>query len=185
MHSMPLIGKIAIVIFCVVTTVIGYSSALLRSRLQGRQPCRRWFAFLVGLIAAALVFAIWIGLYGLGAAKPGFGGAAFGLFAGLVWGGIFSYINSLILWRAFESPSRDYPDEHEQTMNTDIGVLLACAVDRLRSFRPNPAFSGSGVFPWMIFVAAVVLPTIWAYAFCQLTWMTEGAPGVEPVLPIK
>jgi hypothetical protein len=137
------------------------------------------------LIAAALVFAIWTEFYGLGAAEPGFGGAAFGLFAGLVWGGVFSYINSLILWGAFESPSRGYSDEHKQTMNTDIGVLLAHTVDRLRSFRPNPAFSGSGILPWMMFLAAVVLPTIWAYAFCQLTWMTEGAPGVEPVMPIK
>ncbi len=182
---MPLVGQIAFVMFCVVATVIAHSAALLRSRLQGRQPCQRWFAFLVGLIAAALLFSIWIGLYGLGAAEPGLKGAAFGLFAGLFWGGIFSYVNSLILWRAFDSPIRRYSDEHEESMNTDIGVLLAGAIDRLRSFRPKPAFLGTGILPWMIFLAAVVLPTIWAYAFCQLIWMTEGAPGVEPIMPIK
>ena len=112
MNSMPLIGQIAFVTFCVVTTIIAYSAALFRPTLQGRQPCRRWFAFLAGLISASLVFSIWIGLYGLGSAEPGFGGAAFGLFAGLVWGGFFSYINSRVLWSAFDSLSRDYSNEN-------------------------------------------------------------------------
>ncbi|MBM4090269.1 MAG: hypothetical protein FJ276_12730 [Planctomycetes bacterium] len=70
-------------------------------------------------------------------------------------------------------------------MNTDISILLSQAIGRLRKFQPNPAFMASGILPWLIFVAAVLLPMIWAYAFCQLTWMTEGAPGVEPVIPIN
>jgi hypothetical protein len=174
---MPLIGRIALLTFAVVTTIVAYSAGLLRSRLQGRQPCRRWFAFLVGMVAAAIVFSIWTGVYGLG--------AAFGLFGGLVWGGIFSFINSRILWSAFDSPNRDYSSEYEQTMNTDIGVLLSQAVGELRSFQQNPAFAGSGILPWTSFLAAIILPMIWACAFCQLTWMTEGAPGVKPVMPIN
>jgi hypothetical protein len=181
---MPLIGEIAFFTFGVVTTVIAYSAALLRPRLQGRQPCRRWFAFFVGTVAAALVFSAWTGVYGLGAAEPGLGGAGFGLFGGLAWGGFISLIHSKILWIAFDSPDRDDSGEHEQVMNTDIGVLVSDTVGRLRSFRPNPEFSGSGLLPWTIFLAAIILPMTWAYAFCQLTWMTEGAPGVEPVLPI-
>jgi len=171
---MPLIGKIAFLIFAIVATIIAYAAALLRSRLHGRQPCRWWFAFLVGLIAAALVFATWVGFYGLGSLEPGIRGTAFGLFAGFLWGAIFSYINSSILWTAFDSPSRDDAGEDEQRMNTDISILLGQAVDRLRSFRPNPGFVGSGILPWMIFLAAIILPTIWACVFCQLTSMTEG-----------
>ncbi len=184
-NHMPIIGQIAIVSCVAATTVVAYAAGSVRSRLQGRQPCQRWFAFLVGMIAAATVFTTWIGIYGLGAAVPGFRGAAFGLFAGLIWGGIFSHINSLVLWRSFDSPDRDYSGEHEQTMNTDVGLLLSQAVQRLRSFRPTPAFANSGILPWAIFLAAVVLPALWAYAFCLLTWLTEGAPGVEPVMPIR
>ena len=60
--------------------------------------------FGVATLAAATVFAVWVGNWGLGAAKPGPSGVAFGLFAGLVWGGIFAVINSFVLWRAFDSP---------------------------------------------------------------------------------
>jgi hypothetical protein len=61
-------------------------------------------------------------------------------------------------------------------METDIGLLLARAVNRLLSFRPNPAFARAGVVPWMIFLAAGVLPMVWAYAFCELVSLTERAP---------
>jgi hypothetical protein len=136
------------------------------------------------MVAATLVFATWIGVYGLGAAKPGARGAALGLFAGLVWGGIFSFVYSRILWLAFEAPEWDDSAELEQIMHTDIGILLSRSVGRLRSFRPKPGFVCSGILPWTILLAAIILPMIWAYAFCQLTWLTEGAPGVEPVMPI-
>jgi hypothetical protein len=182
---MPLFGRIAIGTFVAVTTVIAHVAAWPRPSLQGRQPCRRWFAFFVGMLGACLVFATWIGIKGLGAAKPGFGGAAFGVFAGLVYGGVFSLFNSRVLWRAFDAPERDYSREYDQTMNTDLAVLLSRLVGRLLAFRPYPAFASSGRLPWAIFLAAVVLPVIWAYAFCQLIWMTEGAPGVAPVMPIN
>ena len=27
----------------------------------------------------------------------------------------------------------------------------------------------------MIFIAAVVIPMVWTYAFCELAWLTKGA----------
>ena len=182
---MPFIGHIAFFVFAVVTTVVAYSAASLRSKLQGQPPCQRWFGFLIGMIAAATVFVTWTGVHGLGAVEPSYQGVAYALFGGTVWGGIFSYINVLILWRAFDSPSKNYAGEHEQMMNTDVDVLLSRAVRRILAFRPIPAFEALGVLPWAIFIAAIVLPMLWAYAFCLLTWLTEGAPGVEPVMPIK
>ena len=140
---MPLFGRIAIGTFVAVTTVIAHVAAWPRPSLQGRQPCRRWFAFFVGMLGACLVFATWIGIKGLGAAKPGFGGAAFGVFAGLVYGGVFSLFNSRVLWRAFDAPERDYSREYDQTMNTDLAVLLSRLVGRLLAFRPYPAFASS------------------------------------------
>lgn len=177
-------GTMAIGTFAVVTAIISYAASSLRSDLQGRQPCRRWFACFVGVASSAVVFATWMGVYGLGAAKPGPQGVAFGLWAGLIWGGIFSCANSTVLWKAFDSPNRDDAVEHRRMMETDISALVARASGRLRSFRPNPGFAGSGVVPWMIFLAAVVLPMVWTHAVCELVWLTEGAPGVTPVMPI-
>jgi hypothetical protein len=182
---MPDIGRVAFLTFAAVTTAVAYHAASLRPQLQGRRPCRRWFAFLAGTVAAALVFATWTWLYGLGAAEPDLGGAAFGLFGGLVWGGIFSYFNTRVLWRAFDPPTRDYAAEYDRTMHTDIGVLIARAARRVWAFRPVPEFARVGKLPWSIFAAAVVLPVIWAYAFCLLVWTTEGAPGVKPVMPLN
>lgn len=180
---MSLILQFPTLTFAVVMTILKYCVPLLRSRLHGRQPCRQWFAFLLGTVGAALVFSIWCGVYGLGAVEPGFGGAVFGLYCGLFWGGLFSLINSQIFWSAFDSPNREYSNEHEQTMNPDMCPALSGG-RRLRSFRPNPAFVSSGALPWAIFLAAIILSMIWSYGFCQMVWMTEGAPGVEPVMPI-
>ena len=65
-------------VFVGATTGLADSSALLQSKLHGRKPCRRWFAFMAGILAAALVFAVWTGIYGLGATEPGYRGVAFG-----------------------------------------------------------------------------------------------------------
>ena len=182
---MPLIGDIAVQIFTSITTIITWiATARLRPKLQGRQPCNRWFVCCVATVAAATVFTIWTGVWGLGAAEPGLSGAAFGLFGGLIWGGIFALINSFVLWRAFDSPSRDYEAEKQDMMNTDVGALVSRLLKQILSFRPAPEFANTGVLPWMIFVAAVILSMLWAFAFCLLTYVTEGAPGTEPVIPV-
>ena len=92
------VGEIAQHTFTLVTSIVTWvATAKLRPVLQGRQPCRRWFAFLVATLAATTVFVVWIGNWGLGAAEPGLGGAAFGLLAGLIWGGFFASVNTFLL----------------------------------------------------------------------------------------
>jgi hypothetical protein len=184
-RTMPDLQSIAIGTFGFVTVSIYCAALSLRSHFWGHQPCRRWVPFVVGVASSALIFATWMGVHGLGAVERGLHGVAFGLWAGLIWGGVFSYANSLVLWKAFDMPDRDDTSEHGQMMDTDIRLLLARAMGRIRSFRPNPEFSASGVVPWMIFLAAVVLPMVWTYAFCELILLTEGAPGVKPVWPLK
>ena len=139
--------RIAIGTIAGLTTIIAYAAKSLRSDLQGRHPCPRWFAFVVGVASSALVFATWTGVYGLGAAEPGPQGVAFCLWAGLILGGIFSCANSLVLWKAFDSPDRDDAVEHRQMLETDVSLLVARAVGRLRSFRPDPRFASSGWCP--------------------------------------
>ena len=182
---MPHEGQIAVLAFTLITSIVAYFAASLRLNLRGTEPCRRWFAFLAGTISASGVFAAWCGIYGLGAVKPGWQGSAFGLFAGLLWGGFFAFVNSRALWRAFDSPIRDYEVEHKQMMNSDLLVLVSNAFDRLRKFKPNPKFVKASKWSWAILFAAVLLPALWALAFCEITWLTEGAPGTKPPLPIK
>ena len=182
---MPLIGQAAFAVLFLVTGCVGVAVGLLRPRLQGRQPCRRWFALVAGILAACIVFSTWNGMYGLGQANSGVSGAVFGFFAGAIWGGLFSFLSSRVLWRAFDLPGRDSSKDYEQAMNTDVGVLIPRVIRNIRSFVPDPGFAKTGLLPWTILLAAIVLPAAWAYAFCWLTWLTEGAPGVEPVMPIK
>ena len=184
--SMSLIGKIALLAFAVGLAILAYVVSKLELRLRGRQPCRRWVAFVAGDVASAIVFSVWTGVYGLSAASPGLGGAAFGAFGGLVSGGFFSYIHAKILWNAFDANSAASLRSHElEDMHTDVRVLLARMIGKVRSFRPHPEFANTGILPWTIFLAAIILPMIWSYAFCLLAWMTEGAPGVKPVMPIQ
>ena len=173
----------AVAIFSAVTTAVAYYAASLRSKLQGRQPCQRWLAHFAGMIAAAAVFTTWMGSSGLGAVEPGFRGALFGVFAGIVWGGIFSYFNARVLWRAFDTPSEDYEAEYEKTMHTDLRVLFSQAVQRLLAFKPTPRFKASGILPWALFLAALLLPIFWACTFCLIIGLTEGTPVVKAVLP--
>jgi hypothetical protein len=70
-------------------------------------------------------------------------------------------------------------------LNTQVRVLIPRVIQIVRSFVPNPGFAKTGLLPWSILLAAIALPAAWAYGFCWLTWLTEGAPGVEPVMPIK
>jgi hypothetical protein len=182
---MPHEGRIAVLAFTLISSIVAYFAASLRANLRGMEPCRRWFAFLAGTIAASVVFTAWIGIYGLGAAEPGWQGSAFGLFAGLFWGGFFAFVNSWVLWMAFDSPIRDYDVEHKQMMNSDLFILISNALNRVRKFKPNPEFARTGKWSWAIFFAAVLLPALWAFAFCEMVWLTEGAPGTKPVMPIK
>ena len=182
---MPLIGQLAFFILFLVTGFVALGVGLLRPTLVGRQPCRRWFALVAGILAACVVFSTWIGLHGLGQAKPGVGGAMFGVFAGVIWGGFFSFISTQALWWAFDPVDHEAPDQTEQIMNSDLKVLSAYVFERIRTFVPNPGFANTGLLPWTLLLAAMFLPAAWAYAFCWLTWITEGAPGVEPIMPIK
>jgi hypothetical protein len=70
-------------------------------------------------------------------------------------------------------------------MNTDLGVLFSRVVSRIASFRPLPEFAETGLLPWFIFFGVILLNVLWALAFCALTLLTEGAPGVAPVIPIR
>jgi hypothetical protein len=179
---MPLVGEVVVLIFVVVMTLVAYCAALLQRKLEGQRPCLRWFAWVMGTLAATTVFVIWIGLLGLGKVQAGLHGAAFGLLAGIVWGGFFSFINSSVIWRAFDSPTRNYEAEHQQLMNTDIGLLLARLFRGIVGLRPK--FAATGVLAWFVLAVVMLLSALWACAFCVITLLTEGAPDVEPVFPI-
>jgi hypothetical protein len=183
---MPLIGKLAALIFIVALSICAYvGERLLQPRLQGREPCRRWFALVVGTLAGASVFSCWTGTWGLGAAEPGFRGAAFGLFGGLIWGGFFAFVLSLTMWQAFQPPDSDRKSTFDDLLNADVRAVPSRILRGILSFRPTPGFRNVGVLPWGVFFTVVMLTVFWSWAFCLLTWATEGAPGQAPVMPLN
>jgi hypothetical protein len=183
MRSMPLVGKLAVLAFILFVTVLSLVVASMKTRLASRQPCKRWFAFVSGTIASMFVFGGWVGAYGLGAAEPGIGGVAFGAFAGLIWGAVFSGINSTILWHAFSTPNAEL-ESKTSLFETDINLLFSRIKDSVLGFKLRPEFAPTGLLPWGLFFAAVLLPALWSFGFCLLTFITEGAPGVDPIVPL-
>ncbi len=183
MYSMPLIGMLAVLGFVAFATFLSFAVSSLKSRLASRQPCNRWFAFASGVVASMLAFSMWVGTYGLGATKPGTGGVLFGAFCGLIWGTFFSGIHSTILWHAFDSPSLKR-DIKPALLETDLGLLFPKVKESILGFRFHPEFARTDCLPWALFAAAVLLPALWSIGFCLLTFLTEGAPGVEPVIPL-
>ena len=184
---MPFLARIAVYVFTVFTTLLSHIIALMGSRfgLASRQPCTRWFAFLSGTLASMTVFSGWCGVYGLGQAQPGLSGVLFGAFAGLVWGAIFSGVNSTVLWRAFNSENDDSKNNSTNIFETEINLLPSRIKESIKKFRFRPEFARTGFLPWGLYIAAIFLPALWSLAFCLLTFLTEGAPGVEPVIPLN
>ena len=186
MIRLPLIGAIAVFIVIVVMSIAGFvARSHLRPRLQGRQPCRKWFAVFISTTLSAVIFSCWVGTWGLGAASPGLEGSLFGLFAGTVWGLIFASINAYVLWQAFDPPHRDRDVERQEMMETDIGELASRIAKSVISFRPWPQFANTGLLSWSILVSVMGLTALWAILFCLLTLLTEGTPDVEPLMPIR
>jgi hypothetical protein len=126
-----------------------------------------------------------MGTWGLGAAEPGWRGAVSGLFAGAVWGGFFAFLFSWVMWQAFQVPDPDRQSGFEELLNTDVRAVPSRILREILSFRPAPGFRNTGILPWAIFFAVVMLTGLSCYVFCLLTWATEGAPGQEPIMPLN
>lgn len=94
--------------------LIAWLASLLRSGLQGRQPCHRWFAVFAGTIAAETVIVV-NGVYRFGNAEFDWSETIAGLFGGLVWSGVFSFFSSRAFWIAFDSSHGDYSAEERRS----------------------------------------------------------------------